>query len=141
MAELFSKRAIHFIGHRQHQVVGGDGLIRAVPGDHAHHRVGVLLSRVVVRRDGDALGVPPVDWGEDPGNRLVAGLKKAGLRDVGQARHRPTGDAIVRQERSIEKGGVGREIAFADGSGVDRPGWVIIWDASELLPFLLPGQN
>ena len=111
--------AIHLVGHGQDDVVSGDRLIGTVPGNHAHDRVGVLLPRIVEGCDGNALGVKPVNGREDAVHRLVKGLEKVGLADIGRPRHRPTGKPRIHRERSIQERRVGVKVAFAGGSGVD----------------------
>ena len=61
--------AIHFIRDGQDNVIGGDGLVGAVPGNHAHHRIGVFLSRIVIGREGNALGA---NGSDAPGTALTA---------------------------------------------------------------------
>ncbi len=58
--------AVHLVRHRQHDV--GHGEHRAARGasDEPHHRVGILLVRVVVGRERDALG-------DEPAGRRVPG--------------------------------------------------------------------
>ncbi len=57
MAEL----AVHFIGHREHDVGARENLPRAVGRGEAHHRILVRLPGIIIRRDRHTVGSEPLE--------------------------------------------------------------------------------
>ena len=118
-----AQAAVHLVGHRQDDVVGGEHLAQAVGGDQAHHRILVRLAGVVRREYGDAVGDKPVHVR----TRRVIGcgtLARAGhvVDDAGRIGDRQP--RVHRQRRADDRAHVVVEIALARRGGVNRAGRV-----------------
>ena len=98
--------AIHFVGDRQHDVVGGDGLVAESRGDHSHQRIRILAPGVVVRRNRNAFGAEPVHGVATPAAGTLVRSKSMLCGVLLDPGHGPSEQAHVRRElRPVKRQG------------------------------------
>ena len=111
--------AIHFIGNGQHNVIRGDRR-GAIFSDQPHHRIRILLVRVIVRRNRNSLGAPPIDWRRHARRGLIGAFKQHALRRIAHSGHAPPGQSAFRAEGGSKKVmRIGVVITLAHGGGIE----------------------
>jgi len=113
--------AVHFVGNRQHNIVRCEDRATGIAGDEAHEWIGVFVVGVIVGRDRDAFGAPPVHRGGDVLGRRVEGLEEHALGRIAGAWHGPGhGQTLFRGEGGAKKRmRVCVVVALAHGGGIE----------------------